>query len=607
VLGESRLPASFPASEGRAISDVFISYARLDEAVARRFAEAFKAEGFDVWWDAALRQGEAFDEAIETALRAAKAVVVLWSPRSVTSRWVRAEATLADRNKTLAPVLIEACERPIIFELTQTPDLSGWSGDRGDAAWQGLVEEVRRFCGVTTAPAASVAKAAPARGDKPSVLVLPLLNMSGDPEQEYFSDGVSEDIITDLGRVSALSVISRNTAFSYKGKTVAPGQVAAALGVTHILEGSVRKSGERVRITAQLTDAARDVQVWAERFDRTLDDIFAIQDEISQAIVAALKVKLAPAEKRALEQRSTDNVEAYELYLLARQFGRLGSERLKPLIVRICERAVALDPNFGAAWAQLALAMSESAQRGVAGSSYERARSVAQKAIDASPELPEAHAAMADVLMRGAEMDFTSAQPFIDAALRLDPDCYDAHLPAGYAAVAGKRWNDAVFHFEAAAAIDPAAARPCGMVAQVYEALGDREALLANARRVIARCEPMLAAEPDHSVALGFMVGALVDLGEADRARELTKRAVLFDPDNERLRYNLACGMATLGDAAAACDLLDGIVDKVSAGWLRWMEADNGLDNIRDDGRFKAILARGKARFAADPEAAPAG
>ena len=586
------------------ISDIFISYSREDQVVARLYAETLEAEGFSVWWDAALRSGEAFDEAIEAALRAAKAVVVLWSPRSVGSRWVRAEATLADRNKTLAPVIIEPCERPIMFELTQTIDLSHWRGAADDRAWLSLVEEVRRFVGLRDTPELAVGAAAPQKPSdgRPSILVLPMINMSGDPEQEYFSDGVSEDIITDLGRVSALSVVSRATAFSYKGKTVAPGQLAAGLGITHILEGSVRKSGSRVRITAQLLDAARDTQVWGERFDRTLDDIFAIQDEISQAIVGALKLKLAPAEKQAIEQRQTASAEAYELYLMARQFGRTGSERLKPLIVRICQRAVDLDPNFGQAWAQIAIAEAEAYQRVVEGMTYEHALHAAERAVAVSPDLAEAHAAMAEVLLRGPSMDLAAGQPFAETALRLDPDCYDAHLWFGYQSLAQQRWEDSVRHFEIASALDPVAYRPVGMVVQVYRALGDQANLLAAARRCLARCERLLAIEPDHGGALGFLVTALAELGDVDRARDWARRAVLFDPDNTRLHYNLGCGMAELGDAEAACDLLEGIIDKVSASWLLWMDADNSLDLIREHPRFVALMARGAARLADSAE-----
>ena len=149
-----------------------------------------------------------------------------------------------------------------------------------------------------------------ARDKRPAVAicVLPFANMSGDPEQEYFSDGITEDIITDLGKVSALSIVSRNTAFSFKGATADVAQIARQTKASHVLVGSVRKAGARVRITAQLIGAANDAQVWGERYDRDLNDIFALQDEISKAIVAALKLTLLPEEKQALEQRGTTTI-----------------------------------------------------------------------------------------------------------------------------------------------------------------------------------------------------------------------------------------------------------------------------------------------------------
>jgi TolB-like protein len=334
--------------------DIFLSYNREDAAVAARYAEAFAAEGLNVWWDTALRSGEAYDEVTEAALREAKAVVVLWSPRSVISRWVRAEATIADRCKTLVPVTIEACERPIMFELTQTADLCHWTGDAGDKAWQAFLGDVRRFVGAAPAVAAVPAKVAPEPDLKSiSIVVLPFANMSGDTEQEY--------IITDLSKVSALLVISRNTAFTFKGKHVDVTDVARQLNVSHVLEGSVRRAGNRVRVTAQLIDSATGGHIWAERFDRDLDDIFALQDELSQAIVAALRVKLLPRERKAILDRGTDNLEAYDLFARARALVATYDSNDALRAIELFRQANVLDPEFAPAWTGLFMAVNGAA------------------------------------------------------------------------------------------------------------------------------------------------------------------------------------------------------------------------------------------------------
>jgi len=334
--------------------DVFLSYNREDQATARRFAEAFAAEGLDVWWDTTLRAGEAYDEVTETALNDAKAVVVLWSPRSVASRWVRAEATQADRNRTLVPVTIEPCKRPIMFELTQTADLSHWNGAPQDRAWLGFLADLRRLVAAPPfrqpAISASPQPCASPPPDRLSICVLPFANMSGDAEQEYFADGISEDIITDLSKVSQLLVIARNTAFTFKGKSVDIRQAARQLEVTHVLEGSVRKSGARVRVTAQLIDGASGGHLWADRWDRNLDDIFALQDEISQAVVGALKLKLLPEEKQAIEDRGTTNLEAYDKYLRARALTQqLGAANLARAL-ELYREVLRLEPDFFQAW-----------------------------------------------------------------------------------------------------------------------------------------------------------------------------------------------------------------------------------------------------------------
>ncbi len=247
------------------MADVFISYARADKARVAPLVKAIEAKGWSVWWDPEISPGQEFDDQIDVELQAAKAVVVVWTPASVTSRWVRGEARdAADRN-VLVPVRFEQARLPIDVRAIHTTDLDGWNGDAASAPAQACLNALAAMIAHSQAAHASEmeAAAAPAEKSAPhySVCVLPFTNMSGDPEQEYFSDGMTEDITTDLSKVSALSVTSSNSAFRYKGKHVDIETVSRELKVTHVLEGSVRKAGGRIRINAQLIDGASNNNV----------------------------------------------------------------------------------------------------------------------------------------------------------------------------------------------------------------------------------------------------------------------------------------------------------------------------------------------------------
>src|SRR5256714_9782703 len=286
-----------------------------------------------------------------------------------------------------------------------------------------------------------------------SICVLPFANMSGDPEQEYFSDGISEDIITDLSQVSALNVVSRNTAFTFKGKSIDVRQVAGQLNVSHVLEGSVRKAVGRVRITAQLIDGSNDSHVWAERYDRDLNDIFAIQDEISHAIVDALKVKLLPEEKKAIERHGTENVDAYNLFLMARQTystGYEGDNRRNEVIVRLCQRATEIDPNYADAWALRALA--EMLLHSTIARDSDGGLAEAERALSLNPELAEAHAVRARILSE--EQRHKEASKEIEAALRLDPESHEVNKCAAVLRFRQQRLEEAIHYFEKAVALE---------------------------------------------------------------------------------------------------------------------------------------------------------
>src|SRR5438477_9741103 len=377
------------------MSDVFVSYARPDEPHAKRVADALIAQGYAVWRDDELPAHRAYADVIQERLSSAGAVVVLWSAEAAKSQWVRAEADAARSAGTLIQASIDGTVPPMPFNQIQCADLNGWDGSAEAPGWRKLESSVAVLAG-PVAPKDAPKPRASAR--QLSVCVLPFQNMSGDAEQEYFSDGISEDIKTDLSQVSALEVISRNTAFTFKGKPVDVRQVAGQLNVSHVLEGSVRKAAGRVRITAQLIDGSSDSHVWAERYDRDLNDIFALQDEISRAIVDALKVKLLPEGKRAIERRGTENVDAYNLYLMARQSYATGFEgdgRVNEAIIRLCRRAVEIDPNYAEAWALIAMA--EMLLRSTLDRGGDGGLAAAERALELNADLAEAHAVKARI------------------------------------------------------------------------------------------------------------------------------------------------------------------------------------------------------------------
>ena len=422
-----------PAGEGpAATADIFLSYNRQDQAVARRYADALTRAGFSVWWDVTLRSGEAYDEVTEKALRTAAAVLVLWSPRSVVSRWVRAEATIAARLNTLVPVTIEACERPIMFELTQTADMTGWTGADDTAVFAALVTDLRIFVGKESPPAAASPLPTPAAPAPvtPVLAVLPFDNLSGDAEMTYFSDGVSEEILHTVARAKGLRVIGKTSSFRFRGQDKTVRTIGVELGATHMLDGSVRRAGNAIRITAQLVETASQVMLWTERYDRALTDIFALQDEIAAAIAAALDTHFTPARAPAVV-----DPEAYDLYLQARAvFGQDNGLVDQLRCIALLERAVVRAPDFAVAWGLLAMFRALTLPRtGDADAPEMRSatRVAAGRAIGIDPDCGPAMMALA--LLKPAFSDYGEKRRLSEAAFRLtsgDPTVAVAYATA---------------------------------------------------------------------------------------------------------------------------------------------------------------------------------
>jgi adenylate cyclase len=596
------------------MADVFVSYSRADKARVAPLVAAIEAKGWSVWWDPAIDAGQQFDDQIDAELQAASAVLVVWTPTSVASRWVRGEARDAAERGILVPVRFADARLPIDVRAIQTTDLDKWGEDPASAPFQDLLRSLgavikrQRATQSMKSGAGSAAAASAVSVPRVAICVLPFANMSGDQEQEYFSDGITEDIITDLSKVSALSVVSRNSAFMYKGKHVDVPKLARELKVGHVLEGSVRKAGGRVRITAQLVDGSSNDHVWAERYDRDLNDIFALQAEISEAIVKALKLKLLPEEKKAIEERGTDSVEAYNLYLMARQSYITGHEadaRRLDAIVRVCSRAIEIDPGYARAWALMAIG--QMTLRFVHGRKGDDGLVPAERALALDANLPEAHAVKARILAQHGRHDEAAAE--IDIALRLDPGSYEVNRSAAYLRFRQQRLDEAIRYYEKSMSLMETDLNSGSMLLTCYTAVGNSEAASRVARITLSRTEKTLSQDPSNGTAMAYGALALATLGESERAKDWMNRTLLIDPDNMNARYNFACCLASFStepDIDAALKMLGPVFETLAAGFLNHAKADPDLDPLRDDPRFIAMVAAAEARLAAASDGEPA-
>jgi adenylate cyclase len=586
------------------MSDVFVSYARPDEPRAQQVSDLLREVGYRVWRDDELPAHRAYAEVIEERLNGAKAVIVLWSAESVRSQWVRAEADTARSAGTLIQVTLDGAIPPLPFNQIQCADLSAWEGDVEGPGWRKLAASVRALAGAPK-PARSSPGKRPARA---SLCVLPFQNMSGDAEQEYFSDGISEDITTDLSKVSALGVTARNTAFTFKGQAVNVCDVAKQLGVTHVLEGSVRKAGGRIRINAQLIDGSTGDHVWADRYDRDLTDIFEVQDEITKSIVEALKVRLLPDEKEAIERRGTNNVEAYRFYLMARQFwatGNYGDIRREERVMRICSKAVQIDPYYGQAWALLAIA--QSSLRYNFDCQVDDGFAAAHTALAIDPTIAEAYCPMVRRLeekRRYAEADEQMAK-----AVQLAPDSWEVNKEAARLSRLRGDIPGATRFYEKGVELMETDFHGWALLVTCYRAQGEQEKMLEAAKRMVSEAERALQQDPSNGAALGIIAGGYAVLGEDERAREWIERAMLIDPDNLSMRYNFACVLASqLKDFEGALKLLDRTLAVSGEMILRMAETDPDFASLADDERFQRMLARERKRHGLEdaPVATPA-
>jgi len=555
------------------LADIFISYAREDRALAARIAGAIEAQGMSVWWDRRLDAGAEFSKDIERELKAAKAVVVAWSAAGAASPWVRDEAAFARNAGKLVSIRLDAQDPPLGFQQFHAADFSKWRGDRQADEFQSLLSSLSKRVGEASAagspaaaqmapaqrtakhkvpvPALAVAGAAAlalvagvvlmsrqpageeaaatttsAKSDAASELnaaaaksvglaVLPFDNLSSDPEQEHFVDGLTEELLNWLGNVEGLKVPGRTTSFQYKEKAQDMREIGAALGVDYVLEGSVRRSGEALRITAQLIDAKSGYHLWSETYDRQLADIFAIQDEIARLVVTELLGKI-PGSGIANPAAVGDvDPEAHELYLEGRA---LWSERQGPLAIEKFREAIAIDPGHALAQAYFAVLAAHSAVdwplSGVGGPMIDAALAKAVKLKPQSAEVLFAQGWVAEFTSgaeRGAPPNAT-AVAFYERAVRANP----RHVEALHALARADAPSDSRGHIE--------------------------------------RLKRILEIEPGLFSARDNLIGALIRSGDRGAALQVARAGLAVSPS--RMRARLAFPAIVIGDIDLAGEAL---------------------------------------------------
>jgi serine/threonine protein kinase/tetratricopeptide (TPR) repeat protein len=429
--------------------------------------------------------------------------------------------------------------------------------------------------------------AAPA--SEKSVAVLYFENLSPSRDDEYFRDGMTEDIITELSKIKELQVFPRAAVLAYRDKPVTGPQVGRELNAACVLSGSLRRAGNRLRITAQLIRAQTGHSIWAERYDRELKDVFEVQDEIARSISQALRIKLSPQEEKAIARKQTDNPQAYDYYLRGRQFFHQFRRKGFDYARQMFARAIVIDPHYARAYAGVADCCSflymywDSVE-----DNLNEAEAASRKALELDPELAEAHAAGG--LAFALKKDFDQAQKEFEAAIRLDPKLYEAYY--FYARTSFQRGDlaKAAELYEQAARLNPDDYQAVSLLVPVYHGLGRPAEAATTERRALQLVEKHTESHPDDARSLYLGAGLLARIGEHAKSYQWATRALAIDPEETSILYNVACVYALLGRTEDALRCLAKVMEHGTF-FKNWAAKDSDLDSLRSDPRFHALLS----------------
>jgi len=422
-----------------------------------------------------------------------------------------------------------------------------------------------------------------------SLGVLPFADLSAERDQEYFGDGISEEILNALARVGALHVAARTSCFAFRGTSIDAREIGRRLGVEALLDGSIRKAGNRVRIGVQLIDARNGYHLWSERFDRDIEDIFAIQDEIARSVIDALGLSLSEREQRRFVKTSTKNVEAYEFYLRARKLFQQWTRQSIELARQMFERAIELDPDFAAAWAGLATAHVYLFGSGGRDPDLRKAHNASTRALELDPELADTHVAAGQSF--SMEQRYVEAAAEFERAIELDPTLFDAYYYYARSCFKAGDLNKALKLFQKAHSARPEDYQSAALIASVLRQLDRSDEAQRAARLAIESINRHLELNPEEARAFNLGAIILARSGEVERAKQWNERAMSLAPDDDAILYNASCVFALLGKEDQA---LTGLQRAIEAGLAGgdWVSHDPDWERLRNHPRFQTLVQR---------------
>jgi adenylate cyclase len=568
------------------MTDVFISYAREESATASAVAASLRAAGHGVWIDDEIPAHREYADVIRERIDAAKAVLVIWSRPGTVSQWVRSEANRGREAGKLVQLRIDGSQLPMPFDQIQCVDLPGWAGDAQAPGWRKILGSIEELAGDAARRAAPVADALHRYA---SIAVIPFKDLSPAKDQGYFCEGIAEEILVNLARLPELRVASPELVGG-GNNSLSGVQLARAAGVGALLEGSLRKSGERARIAVRLTDSATGIALWAESFDRDLSDVFALQDEIAGAVVKALGVNLSPAIRMDAGTRGAADPAAYDLYLQGKSLVRQELESERRMAAQLFRRAVATDPGFAKAYAALADVLTEIGRHHPPDwhEAQQEALSAANKAVELAPDLPDAH------LARGAALRMVhdpGAEAAYEKAVALSSRDPNVHYRFARFLVLEGRKREAIEQYEMAAALTPDDYRYIVYTLQEYQALGDEEGERRALTQSSEAIERHLKLNPEDVRALGHGAGVLALLGRSEECEEYIERAMRLRPEDAGNIGTLACAAMLDNKPERALALLEQVAS-TGRGDREWIMQDNDLKPLHGHPRFEALVAR---------------